>query len=125
MDARSKAGLPRSLAHLRRKPGFLTRKDKMMIQFGMVRQKPGKGADQSNLILPRLQIPHGKDKRGLEPEAVLHCPARSLMTNHAKFGARGVRNHRNFRRWNIVSVQDRVAREFADGEDSGGPLDGP
>jgi hypothetical protein len=111
--------------HLAGKPGFLAGQHQVLLELRIGLHQPGKGADQPDLILARLQVAHGKHERRGDLEALAHHRRRRLARHRPELRRRRVGHHHHFVFVQIaVDLEDGRAGKLAAGQNLGGPVHG-
>lgn len=106
-------------------PGFLAGQYQAMLELWIGAHQAGKGLDEADLILARLQVTDREHKGSGNFEVVADGCAGSFARNRPEFGSGGIGDHHDLVLIQIaVDLQDGPAREFAAGEDPGGAMYG-
>ena len=121
LNALFHAALPRRFLHLGGKPGGFPDEDQFVGQLGVSVGQARKGADQADVVLAGLNIPHREDERPADGIPFAHGGHGRFPRNRAECRRGRQRHHQHFVLFQAgIHFQNRVAGIFGAGEDPGG-----
>src|SRR5665213_2222041 len=107
------AGRKGRFPHLVCIPGIFTGHNQTMVQLRVSGNKAGKGPDETDLVLPRLQIPHGKNEGSRKAEELPHGADDAIAADRAEIGISRIGNNPNLIRRDIVTAQNSFPGKVA------------